>query len=144
VANIVSRCYAKVGSYNFDAIIADMRAKTQDVPIVGEGNENNLVHVNAKGFFNPVSAVLGAGIGIIRWFFSSIGDGMAAMQNSKNMDRKKSRDYMENRAEYLKMKLEGVSKDDPEYIRLGKIIAKYEDMINKEDRKIKEYEDSLK
>ena len=62
-------------------------------------------------------------------------------QHTKYLERKATKEWLENQQALLIMQLQGVSKDDPEYIRLEKIIKSYEDKIAYYERKIKEYEE---
>lgn len=61
-------------------------------------------------------------------------------QHTKYLERKATKEWLENQQALLMMQIQGVSPDDPEYVRLQKIIKSYEDKIAYYDRKIKEYE----
>jgi len=64
-------------------------------------------------------------------------------QHTKYLERKATKEWLENQQALLLMQIQGISKDDPEYVRLEKIIKSYEDKIAYYERKIKEYEEEF-
>ena len=62
-------------------------------------------------------------------------------QHTKYLERKATKEWMENQQSLLMMQLQGIDPDDPEYLRLQKIIQSYEDKIAAYERKLREYEE---
>lgn len=137
VSRIISRTTASA-EVDVKQVIAHMKSKGLDINLVDKlGNVSESIDVTAgadpavKGFIdmlNPIS--------IFRW----LGEKFELLKNEWHNRRVRKVEWMKARVNLLKMKMDGISKDDPEYIKLQGIIEKYEDMIASDDRKIKQYE----
>lgn len=76
------------------------------------------------------------GVGI----FKRIGEFFSDRIDNKIRRLRAEREILDNRAKLLQLSLVGKSEDDPEYIRIAKIVEKYQKLINDIDRKLERYE----
>lgn len=111
--------------------------KQEDLRVVNDDGEVNTdaiasgEKVMPKGFF--------FGFNFIYW----IGQQWNLLKNMWYQRRQTERDYWRSRIAYIQSKLDNMDTNDPEAIRLAKVINNYQEMITRLDAAIDKYEKGL-
>jgi len=133
VGEMVSKSLGRTDNYNFKAIIKDLQTKAVDVALIDDFNKTQLDMVNNSKVSTSAKSLIKAGIkklGLFRW----IGEIFVNRKQEKIEKKRREVEWMKAHVELLKMKLDEMDEDDPEYQRLVKIIQRYEEMITKADK----------
>jgi hypothetical protein len=138
MTGILDRVVTKT-SYNFNAIIEDMKSRGIDPFLLDKFGAVDITTADVSKTSPEVRGFLS--VNPLR-FFQYLGEKYSAWRHSAYQERKTHQDWMESHVSLLKMKLDGVSPETPEYKRLVGIIEKYEDMINDIARANQSYEAS--
>lgn len=139
MANIVARAHSKTGSYNFQAMIKDLKTQSIDVTLIDDMANvvpNNIDESKIKKNTLNVMQLGIPNLNIFRW----LGEIWVTMKHNRAQEAKREKEWMEAHVALLKMDLADMDPDSEEYKRLVKIIEKYEEMITKADRKLNEQE----
>ena len=75
------------------------------------------------------------GLNIFRW----LGEAWNNLKHATYQRQCNTKEWMETHVQLLKQELSGKDPNDPEYIRLAKIVKNYDDLINDADKKINDY-----
>ncbi len=140
MVNIVSRAHSKTGSYNFKAMIKDLKSKSIDVTLLDDMNNITVNSIDANKIGKTTSNVMARGVAslnIFRW----MGEMWETYKHNRAQQAKKEKEWMEAHVALLIMDLGGMDSESAEYKKLSKIISKYELMITEADRKQQDYED---
>lgn len=138
-AEVVAKSISSKNGYDFEAIIKDMQTKAVDVTLIDDFNKVTVGMINKSQVSSDAKSIIKHGVqslGLFRW----IGEILATRKQNKIEEKRREIEWMRAHVELLKMKLEEVDEDSPEYQRLVKIIARYEEMITKADKKAKKEE----
>lgn len=130
------------GKYGFIKDLEIVEKKGINFQVYSSDNTFSLDSVaNVKDY---PSSVISSLIFVPTFFniFALAGEALIKYQYNKINKIKDTKEWLETRVALLKMDMNGVDKDDPEYIRTEKIVAKYDDMIIKYDKKINDYLES--
>lgn len=133
-AEAVAKSTDSKGGYNLDAIVKDLQTKAVDVTLIDDFNKVTLDMVSSSKVSGDAKTLIKRGVkklGLFRW----IGEIFVNRKQDKIEEQRREAEWMRAHVELLKMKLEDLSEDDPEYQRLVKIIARYEEMITQADKK---------
>ena len=135
MANIVTRAHAKTGSYNFKAMIKDLKTSSVDVSLIDDLTNVVPSNIDESKIKQNTLNLMRLGIpnlNIFRW----LGEMWVTRKHNRAEEAKKEKEWMEAHVALLKMDLDEMDPDSPEYKKLVKIIEKYEEMITAADRKI--------
>lgn len=116
-------------------IITNIRKRGTDFKL----NSSDLVRSN---FDNSVSAnggVFFAVLGFLIDGISSIGEHFVSFRHEYYEMMKERKKWLENHVANIRMSLENVDKNDPQYLKTLQIIVYYEDKIAKYEKKLEKY-----
>lgn len=133
-AEMVSKLMSGKDSYDFDTIIKDMQTKAVDVTLIDDFNQVTVDMVNSSKVSSDAKGIIASGVkklGMFRW----LGEIWATHKIEKVEEQRRQVEWMRAHTELLRMKLEDIDEESPEYKRLVKIIERYEEMISKADKK---------
>ena len=140
-SSIVSKIFLKSGAYAFLQNIKKLKSTNTDILLLNDKDQSNLKYVendkmsNVKGLSEYINYFV-AVPNPFRWF----GGVVNRIQNTIYKHRVSEREYLEAQIELYKLQLSGASKDDPESIKLQKVIKIYEDELSRISRDIEKYE----
>jgi orotate phosphoribosyltransferase-like protein len=127
----------KTGYVNYLNSIAKIVNSSSNVKMVGSTGTVNVgmidpdEHMNnfflRKALFNP-------------FFF--LGESWVILKNLRFQKNVREKEYLESHVALLKLEMDGMSPDSPEYQHHVKVINAYNEMIAKLDKRISEYENS--
>jgi hypothetical protein len=138
-SSIITRSYTKSGSYNYSAMVKDMRAKSLDISILDDFNNTTLDKINGAKLPTAANLTIDRGLrslNIFRW----LGEIWANKKHEKYLDTKRTKDWMDAQVALIKMRLDDTDVGSKAYKKTLKIVERYETMINKADRDINDYE----
>lgn len=136
VISVVNKSILGTGPVAFRHSLEELARMNHDIPLVNDNGEPNTqffqitdvsegtANLMMEGFDNPIFI---AGSIFVQW------------KNARMRRLEQEREWIINNIALLRMKLDDMDKDDPEYVRLAKIIARYDTMITKIDRKLSDY-----
>lgn len=116
----------------------DKVAKNLDVNLIDENNAPNTGFIQSEKYSPVVRNFMQTGARrfvIFRW----LGEQWNIIKHSRYLKAKKEKEWMESHVALLKLQLQNVDPDSPEYRKQVKIIAAYDEMIAGIDQKIDAY-----
>lgn len=122
----------------FFNLLAELEKSGQDVYVVNSNGDSNLalieptlVKLATKGMFGEIFTNLN--------IFRILGESWNLMQHTKFLRLQREKEWMEAHVALLKLQLNDVDEDSPEYTNLTKIIDSYSNQIAKADQKLNQY-----
>lgn len=127
------------GAYAFASGVTALKNSKDDVTLVDDENNANLAFITPHSLNNASTKLLKQGVrqfGIFRW----LGEQWNLYKHSKYLKSTKEKEWMSTHVALLKLELNDIDPNSPEYQKQVKIINAYNDMLSKIDQKIDEYE----
>lgn len=137
VATIVSDVNAKRGLFDFLTEVDRLRRNAMDVVLVADGAID--AAPPAEGFSAPIVSYMLSALNI----FNIFGLSLRAWDDyclARNARMKETKEWLENHVALIRLKMNGVDKDSPEYKNYEKLIEIYDRKISDYDREIEEFE----
>ena len=140
-SEIVNMLFLKTGPFAFLQNIKKLKATNTDILLLNKEDQSNLKYVendklsNVRGlteYMNYFVAVPNP--------FRFFGGVMNRIQNTIYKHKVNEREYLDAQIELYKLQLSGASENDPESIKLQKVIKVYEDELSRISRDIAKYE----
>ncbi len=135
LAACITALHKKAGVVNYKGMVKSIKMSASDFTLV---TEDNIVQVKkAEGMKTTADTrrVMIMGIAGLPGLHT-LGEVMNNLKQKAHEARILEQEWMKAHTALLIAKLDGMDENDPEYKKLVKIIKKYEDMINKLQRKI--------
>lgn len=136
VTNTINRAVNGAGVLSFQACIEELRKSNSDIGILNEKGDPNTEFGQFSGLSNTTKGFLG--ISLSNPFFV-VGKLYQEWRNHRITKLEEEREWMQANTALLRMELDGLDKDDPEYVRQARIVENYDEAITKLDRKINDY-----
>lgn len=139
VTDILYDMLHKQGAYAFVNGVVALKKGKDDINLVDEDNKANIAFLTPNAFTGSISRLLKVGakqFGIFRW----LGEQWNLIKHAKYLKANKEKEQLSTHVALLKLALNDINPDDPEYQKQVKIINAYNEMLAKLDQKIDEYE----
>ena len=139
VPALINRIINGRSGSNFINNVLNYKNGGSDVLLVNGNNQSNAKFAKVAGGVTDADIEAGArGIGI----FKKIGDWFVTIKDEKMRRLRSERDLMQARVQLLKLELDGVDPESPEYKKQLKIIENYTAIIARIDQKLDKYYNS--
>lgn len=133
---VVNKVYDRTGPVAFESSLVEIRNANNDIPIMNEDGLPNVQFLNEARIGLTTANLLGISL---QNPFLVLGKFYADWQKYRIVKIERQREWMESRTALVKMSMDGVDKDSPEYLKLQKTVAYYEEKITQIDRKLAKY-----
>jgi len=141
VVNTINRVCRGEGACSYLPAINKLSQSGSDLLLMSGNKSFFTDFLPARAFTKTSAALAISGIYSLN-LFRFIGEAWNLYQAKKGRLRELDRDWMESRVALIKLDLMGVDHNDPQYLKLIKIIDNYEGMINKLNQEIAKLEDN--
>jgi hypothetical protein len=140
LAITISELMNNSGEKNFGKIINNIKIKADDFTLISDDSKSQVGRMNIKGLTSSEDKLLSRGVRGL-YLPRKIGEMINNKRNDKHNHLKNEEEWLRAQMALVIAKMERIDEDSPEYIKLKNVVSKYNDLINKYERKQKKYED---
>lgn len=140
LVNVTNWVYRGNGPIAYEVALKELRNANNDILIADDNGDPNTKFFNMNKVSRNTSSFLGSAM---QNPFFILGKLWVEWERRRISKLEQEREWIESNVALLKLKLENVDRDSPEYTKREKVVERYEGIISELDRKInKYYEDS--
>lgn len=138
IAKIVNSIYKGAGAKDYKGMLKNIKVNAADFNLLSESNVIQVNKADHLKLSDDSRRVMTMGIFGLT-VFRSLGESVNIMSKWLHTERVIEQEWLKAHTTLLMYKLNDMDEEDPEYIKLSRIVMRYEATINKQQRKIDKY-----